>query len=343
MLSIAWVLLVVVGCSAANPRVQYAPRPAPLPVPSPPPKLDLSTLTARPMPMQRPQATSQDVEPPDPDEQETQKMQALEDAAQDAMRTVLDGRFHGAVHEWEFEDGEVYEVPTQVGATTTLQLEPGEQKIDGNEESDVLFGNSRGWGKHQYVQSGDAHGRLVWSIVIRPDKPGPDADVTIFTNLRTLHLWLRRVEQGDPYVRRVRLRMLKLERQQLMAEHREREALKIAAPALPSLSPAKDQGAGCTSANYEIEVIDGDPSWVPTTVWRQCEGDIAKVHIQFPANVRWSKVPALSNDGAVATHRYDSKQHVMHVDGLFRKAILQLGSDKDGYERVRIRALRDTP
>lgn len=319
-------LVVGIGCgSTETPRPQYAPR-RPTAFSPPPPQLDLSTLTRRPVPLEPLEAS--DPDPNDEEDPEFEKSVVAGDAIDDAVRTVLDGSFKGAVHEWPYREGDVYEILTQVAATTTVQLEPGEEKT-----APVMIGNARGWGETQYVQTGDSHGHLVRSIVFRPEKRGPDTDVTIFTNFRTLHILMRRVEPEEPYVRRVRFRMLELEREQLITQQQEREELKHVA------SKAVDEG--CTSAQYEIEVAEGNPSWVPTMVWRTCDGDVAKVHIQFRPDVRWSKIPGLATDGGIASYRYDPKEHVMHADGVFRRAMLTLGSDKDGFERVRIRALRE--
>lgn len=321
-----FVTLLLAGCGGTPRVVQYAP--------------PMQHEAFRPPPVVR----LDDVSPPfrrdplaavDHDVLAASKAGAIEkdphalirEANAEAYTEPEEGEAEGHTQVYLYKPELEYPVYACAERNVVIQLAPGE-RMSGEPD----MGNSKGW-SHLAKTSGDGHGHIVNVVLFRPKREGmPRQYAQIFTNVGPYYLELNVLPSDETAcMRAVRWRHPDLEMQQLVTDEEKREEVK---------SKGESDG-GCTSANYEIEVIEGSPRWVPTLVWRACDGDHAKVHIQFRGDVAWSKVPAFMCDGGVCDYRYVAEDHVIIVDNLFNRGLLKMGSKETGYEKVLISALKD--
>lgn len=244
-----------------------------------------------------------------------------------------EGDADGNTQTYDYERSHSFRVYGCYKEEIDVMFAPGETIVESLGDKDhqqrVL---AKGW-RHGFTQSGDDDGHIVQVMVIRPiDESTGVRKMHVHTNVGPYTFLLEVLPRDETRcMDRVRFRHPKRELQRLVAEDEQRKDV---------AQKAKFDG-GCTSANYEIEVTEGSPRWVPTLVWRTCEGDHARVHIQFRADVAWSKIPAFMSDGGVVDYRYIPEDKVIVVDGLFTRGLLKLGSKEQGYERVAIRALKE--
>lgn len=232
----------------------------------------------------------------------------------------------GYTRVYEYDPDQEFEIYGCQKQDIRVVLAPGEHfNIDGRKNI------AKGW-KHSLTQAGDNHGAIVEVVILKQVAVGQGVQHAWFaTNIGDYGLALYPGEEAETRcMRKVRFRHPERELHRLLADQEEHEE-----------DTAKASSGGCASANYEIESLEGSPKWIPTMVWRTCDGDAAKVHIQFPADVAWSKIPAFMCDGGTCDYRYVAEDHVMIVDNLFSRGLLKMGSKETGYERVSIRALKD--
>jgi type IV secretory pathway VirB9-like protein len=251
----------------------------------------------------------------------------MREANADAYTAPEEGEAEGHTQVYLYAAEKEFPVYACAKRNVVLQLAPGEH-VSGEPD----MGNSRGW-SHLQKQSGDGHGNIVEVVLFRPAREDLDRQYAqIFTNVGPYYLELNVLATDETScMRAVRWRHPERELQRLIADDDQRKDVKTKSA----------ETHGCVSANYEIEILEGSPRWVPTFVWRTCDGDHARVHIQFNGDVSWSKIPSLKSDGGVVDYQYVPEDHVMVVEGLFTRGLLSLGSKEQGYERVSIRALKD--
>lgn len=314
--------LLLVGCGTTR-VVQYAP-----PIRSdirPPPIVRLDDVSPA---FQRDPLAMVDHDVPVPQEaaKGPDSRGVVSQANADADTDPLDAESVGHTQVYLYNPDRQYKVYACAEQIVVLQFAPGEVM-----NGEPTMGNRSGW-SHGKKMSGDGRGHTVQMLEFRPARSGLTTQFSqVFTSVGPYFLELNVLPTGETScMRAVRWRHPERELQRLIADDQQRDAIKQEASA-----------SGCTSANYEIEVVDGSPRWVPTLVWRTCDGDHARVHIQFRGDTAWSKIPALKTDGGVVDYRYVPEDHVMVVDGLFTKAVLSLGSTGQGYERVLIQALKE--
>lgn len=330
-----WLLftLALAGCGGQPRVIQYAP-PMPRQGDRPPPVVRLDDVS----PEFRRNITDvvdHDVLAP---KQQAAKQKApytvIADGKRDADTVPEEGDVSGNTQVYEYQRDRNFRVVGCFKEDVEIMFAPGERIVESmieHKEKEPLLRLVRGW-DYSFTQSGDGDGHIVQVMVLKP--------ISEETQLRKLNVhtsvgpytFLLEVLPRDEIrcMDRVRFRHPKRELDQLIADDVQRKDV-----------AQKAASDGCTSANYEIEVLEGSPSWVPTLVWRTCDGDHARVHIQFRADVAWSKIPALKVDGGVAEYRYVPEGHVMVYENLFSVAVLKLGSKEQGYERVVIRALKE--
>lgn len=314
-------LLMISGCGTTK-IVQYQP---PMRVSeAPPPRVDLGDVSK---PFQRDAMYMADHLDQQPAPAAKDARAVLGDANRDAEDDVEEGGNEGYTYVYAYDPDREFDVYGCYMETVRIQLAVGEQF-----HSDGRRVIAKGW-SYSTTKTGDNHGNIVEVLLLQQvaQRPG------------TQHAWWTtnvgqygiKLQAGEPEetkcMRSIRFRHPQRELNQLIADRQQREEIKA-------------QGVsdgGCTSANYEIEVKEGSPRWVPTIVWRTCEGDHARVHIQFRGDVAWRRIPALKSDGGVVDYRYVPEDHVMVVDGLFNRAVLSLGSRETGYEKVEIHALKE--
>lgn len=329
-----WLLftLALAGCGGQPRVIQYAP-PMPRQRDLPPPIVSLDDVS----PEFRRDPMSMVDHRNDPVHQDGAKGKdphlVIAEGKREADTEPEDGDASGNTQVYRYERDRSFRVYGCYKESVEIMFAPGERVVEsmGEYKEDKPQRLVKGW-DHGFTESGDGAGHIVQVMVLRP--------ITEDTQLRKLNVHtsvgpytlLLEVLPRDEIrcMGRVRFRHPKRELDQLIADDVQRKDI-----------AAKAAASGCASANYEIEPLEGSPSWIPTLVWRTCDGDHARVHIQFRADVAWSKIPALKVDGGVAEYRYVPEDHVMIYEGLFSVAVLKLGSKEQGYERVVIRALKE--
>lgn len=208
-----------------------------------------------------------------------------------------------------------------------IQFAPGEHMT-----RRIGFGNSTGW-SDAVARTGDGHGQVVDVLVLRPKNSDMGRQYAqVFTNVGPYYLELNVLREDEKACMRA-----------VRWNHPERELLKLMASADKAEDDAEPVAPPARmSMQYEIEVLDGSPRWTPVSVARITRGDRAEVVIQFPSNVAWSKVPGFKCDNGLCDYRYVPEDHTIVVPGTFTRAVLSLGSKEQGYERVLIRALKES-
>ena len=321
----------LVGCGGAPRIVQYA-QPMATERRGPPPVISLDDVSP-PFRRDALAMVDNDVLPkPGPVGATAKDPHALIGEANRAADTEPEeGEADGNTQTYDYERSHSFRVYGCYMRTIDIMFSPGEIVVESTRE-DAPRTLTKGW-QHAFTQSGDGNGHMVQVMQIRPLAEIKDVRwMKVHTTVGPYTFLLEVLPPDETRcMDTVRFRHPKRELKRLIAEEDQREDVKRKG----------DADGGCTSANYEIEIVDGSPRWVPTLVWRTCEGDHASVHIQFRADVAWSKIPALKSDGGLVHYRYVPEDHVMVVDGLFSRAVLSLGSKEQGYERVVIRALKE--
>lgn len=326
--------LILAGCGGQPRVVQYAP-PMPRQGDRPPPTVDLSDVSP---PFRRDPLSMVDHDVlPQPEQKGAKDKDPhllIAEANREADTEPEDGDVEGNTQTYRYRLDGRFRVYGCFKEQVEIMFAPGERVVesmnDGKEERRGRL--VKGW-DHGFTESGDNAGHIVQVMVLKPiaEEPGL-RKLTVHTSVGPYTFLLEVLPRDElRCMDRVRFRHPKRELERLEAEEAQRDDV--------AKKAALD--GGCSSANYEIEVIEGSPHWVPTIVWRTCDGEHARVHIQFRPDVAWSKIPALKVDGGVADYRYVAEDHVMIYEGLFSSAVLKLGSEAQGYERVWIRALKE--
>lgn len=316
----------LVGCGGGAPRVvQYA---QPMRVHEEPPPIVRLDDVSPPFRRDLSDVVDHDVlRQPEPQAGAKDPHALIAEANKDAYTPPEEGEAEGHTQVYVYAPEKEFPVYACAARNVVLQLAPGEVMA-----GQPAMGNSKGW-KQEAIKTGDGHGHIVEAVIFRPAREDmPRQYAQIFTNVGPYYLELNVLPSDETAcMQAVRWRHPEREMQQLRDDAQQRDDV--------DAKSATD--GGCSSANYEIEVLEGSPRWVPTLVWRTCEGDHARIHIQFRGDVAWSKIPALKSDGGVVDYRYIPEDHVMVVDGLFTRGLLSLGSKETGYEKVSIRALKE--
>jgi type IV secretory pathway VirB9-like protein len=237
-----------------------------------------------------------------------------------------EGDCEGGLCKYRFRKGEEYLVYGCWRTDVLIELAPGEKYQD-----DQRKFIAPGW-RHERTEAGDTRGNIVEVIVLRQKTDSPGVQKAWFTtNVGTYYL---RLEAADPDEGRCM--------RGLTFMHPQRELKRLMADAERSAERETDASpASMLTAQYTIQVIEGSPSWVPTAVIGQMTGDRAGVVIQFPPSVAWSSSPTIKTDGGVNDCRWIPETHTIACDNLFRKAVVKMGSEATGYERVLIRKARE--
>jgi type IV secretion system protein VirB9 len=265
----------------------------------------------------------------------------ISEANRDAYTEPEEGGAEGHTHVYVYDPDREYSVYACAKEDVMIRLASGERLLSTpilwnpeTKSSNGQTGNNGPWG-HIVAKSGDGHGQEIEVLLVRPKRAGiPKTRMRLLTNVGPYTLELNVVPADEQCMRSVRFRhpQHELNLLALEAEQTEQTQAKVAAKA----------GDGCTSANYHIEVMEGSPAWVPTMVWRECEGDHAMVHIQFPPDIGRSQIPTLLiRQGQLVHPRFNKQTKVMTVDTLFAHAKLQMGDKERGYEIVGIHALKE--
>jgi hypothetical protein len=191
------------------------------------------------------------------------------------------------------------------------------------------------------VMAGDGKGGTVAHLYLRPNNELVGRQyLHLATNIGPYRLRLEVLPTDDPScMTAVRWRHPQFELKRLQAE----QARRLRADELDSeVSAADDESRDitCASGQYEVQVAEGSPRWVPTQVSHVCVGDHPRVTIQFPREVAWTQWPTFAADGGVTGCRVVSEDYTIVCDHLFSGAMLALESQGRS-ERVYIRRLKE--
>jgi type IV secretory pathway VirB9-like protein len=246
-----------------------------------------------------------------------------------------EGEADGNTQTYDYERSHSFRIYACYMESIDVMFAPGETVVESlGDKDDQQRTLAKGW-RHGFTQSGDDNGHIVQVMVLRPIAENTGLRrMKVHTNVGPYTFLLEVLPREESRcMDTVRFRHPKRELKRLIAEEDEGVRAKQRA----------DLGPGCTSMNYEVEVIEGSPRWTPTGVVRTCEGDHAKITIQFPRDVTFagSKAPGFLCDGGVCDYRFVPEEKTIVYDGVFTTAVLKLGSKEQGYERVAIHALKE--
>jgi type IV secretory pathway VirB9-like protein len=316
------VALLLTGCGTTK-IVQYAP---PMRAEfKPEPSLDLSDVS-KPFRRDPLAMVDHDVLVAQQTAKEPDAHALVTEANADADTDPRDAEAVGHTQVYVYDPDKQFAVYACAAQIVVLQLAPGEML-----SGEPTMGNRTGWAQPIKKTSGDGHGHLIEVLEFRPARPGLGTQLAqLFTNVGPYFLELNVLPPGETScMRAVRWRHPDRELQRLVADESARKAA-----AEPAAQPRM-------SMQYDVEVLEGSPKWVPLSVARIVNGDHAQVVIQLPQRVALSKIPGFLCDNGVCSYRYVPDDHTIIVDGLFNTGVLKMGSKETGYERVVIRALKE--
>jgi type IV secretion system protein VirB9 len=254
-----------------------------------------------------------------------------------AVRTASEGRFMNASLVQPFTDNMIYEVKVQVGRLTTIRLEPGEDitSLEASDSSTLQFATSQ-------VGRGST---LSHVIVLKPSAEFETNNLQIVTTRRLYLIDLVMADPGSEAYHRmvqwsyptIRLPIEPLQPMMTASAVAQYGAAQAQAPAgyqpeMPQLASAAPgstpRPARLWDLNFGYVVSGPDVPWKPITVY----DDGAKTVIRFSPEILARKAPALfviDLEGAVEAVNYRVRGSSYVVDGLFDRAALQLGQDRE--------------
>ena len=208
--------------------------------------------------------------------------------------------------------------------TTDIQLQPGETITD------VAMGDSERW-MATPAASGDPR-NPVPHLAVKPQLPGIETNLTIYTTRHIYHLILRArghaMQEVEFYYPDELLAAMK------QADAAAADAKQAAIdPPVESDDVVKVANVDPAQLNFSYRVAGGNVPWKPIRAF----DDGSHVYIQMPSGMKTSDAPALLIDAGggtqMVTYRVEGNYYV--VDRLFSNAILVSGVGRD-QDRVTI-------
>lgn len=210
--------------------------------------------------------------------------------------------------------------------TTDIQLQPGETITD------VAMGDTERW-MATPAASGDPR-NPVPHLSLKPQTPGIETNLTIYTTKHIYHLTLR--SRGSHAMREVEFYypdelLTAMKEADSVAMESKREA---ADPPGDSGSIVKVASVDPAQLNFAYAVAGGNVAWKPIRAF----DDGSHTYIQMPAGMKTSEAPALLVNAGSGTQmvNYRVEGNYYIVDRLFSDAILVSGVGR-GQDRVTIR------
>ena len=233
-----------------------------------------------------------------------------------AIRDSGDASLVGALHEFAYERGALYAIPTSPQRITDIALEPGETLLS------VSAGDTTRWVVGD-ARSGAGPGSQS-HVLVKPNAAGLATNLVIMTDRRVYHLELKSVGSGA--MASVAWRYPA----DLTLATNPPPPVPATAPAPPPFSPEK------LNLRYRI---DGDkPQWRPLAAF----DDGRQVFIELPEAIATLEAPPLyviGDDGPeLVNYRVAGRYYI--VDRLFTKAEMKLGA---GWGQKRVQIYRQTP
>jgi P-type conjugative transfer protein TrbG len=208
--------------------------------------------------------------------------------------------------------------------TTDIQLQPGETITD------VAMGDSERW-MATPAASGDPR-NPVPHLAVKPQLPGIETNLTIYTTKHIYHLILRSrghaMQEVEFYYPDELLAAMK------QADAAAADAKQVAIdPPADSDDVVKVANVDPAQLNFSYNVAGANVPWKPIRAF----DDGSHVYIQMPSGMKTSDAPALLIDAGAGTqmvnYRVEGNYYV--VDRLFSNAILVSGVGRD-QDRVTI-------
>jgi len=202
--------------------------------------------------------------------------------------------------------------------TTDIQLQPGETITD------VAMGDTERW-MATPAASGDPR-NPVPHLAVKPQLPGIETNLTIYTTKHIYHLILRSraraMQEVEFYYPDELLAAMK--EADAKAAKAKREAID---PPADSDNVVRVANADPAQLNFAYKVSGPNVPWKPVRAF----DDGAHVYIQMPAGMKTSEAPALLIDAGGGTqmvnYRVEGNYYV--VDRLFNQAILVSGVGRE--------------
>ena len=208
--------------------------------------------------------------------------------------------------------------------TTDIQLQPGETITD------VALGDTERW-MATPAASGDPR-NAVPHLAVKPQVPGIETNLTIYTTKHIYHLLLR---SGGRAMREVEFYypdelIAAMKEADSAATNFKQEAID---PPRDSNDSVKVAAADPAQINFAYTVAGPNVPWKPVRAF----DDGSHVYVQMPAGMKSSEAPALLINAGSGSQmvNYRVKGNYYVVDRLFSSAILVAGVGRD-QDRVTI-------
>lgn len=242
------------------------------------------------------------------------------DLVANANRTAAQGPdaavFFNAIQEYAYSPGMLYQIYSAPLHTTDIALQPGERHV-----GQVAMGDpvrwALGWTKSAERGVEQEH------VVLKPTVPGLHTNLTIHTNRRSYLLEIHSFK-NDTYMAAVKWRYPQDEVAKLVSETNEQfEQSKASAP----ITNPTD-----LNFHYALEILEGDPRWLPTQVF----DDGRKTYIRFPPNLSAREVPVLfvARNNEVQLVNYYPRGDFYVADRVFNVAELRVGQQQQEVVRI---------
>jgi type IV secretion system protein TrbG len=297
MRHVMWLAVVVlVGCATTEPMYQAPP------VPTPPPQPSAQEAPRVPSGLLVQQDLLQLMaSDPFPDVTVKEARQAVKGATTRALIRPNRGNMKRAVVIYPYQEGAVYEVWTKEHEPVDLVFSDPEEVTDVNKSDD--------WWDVQIKVVGEPPNRQ-YHVVITPKGPDLESTMQVFTSLAVYYL---KVTSSNPTA--------------MVAVRWKHPAYAKPLPKL--LNP------GLYYTDYDVEVVEGYPEWVPEAIWDT--GLDGHTLIKLPPRSKVQDIPALyvlTADGKGHVTNWEKRGDWYVVPRLFTRAELRLGHE--GAEVVRI-------
>lgn len=220
-----------------------------------------------------------------------------------ARRNPSDDKMVNAITEYEYTDGELYQVYTAPLFVTDIILQIGEVMT-----ASPKIGDAVRW-ILTTATSGSGSGKKT-HIQIKPKKGGLNTTLSVYTNRRAYRLELHSSE-GNAYMAELKW----------VYGDEERDQQPIYNNSSTEVDPKS------LNHGYTIEPVGEAPHWLPVAAF----DDGQKYYIQFPATIKArDELPALfvARDGKteIVNSRFDHGFYI--ADHLIDHAVLKYGSDQ---------------
>lgn len=216
----------------------------------------------------------------------------------------------GAIQQYPWSDGALFQIYTAPGQITDIALQEGEELVG---PGPVASGDTVRWIIGDTV-SGSGTARRV-HILVKPTRADIATNLIINTNRRTYHLELRATP--STYMASISWTYPQDELIALRAAETERERT---APIASNIN--------VTALNFRYNISGDRTDWRPVRVF----DDGRQLFVEFDEHIATSDMPplfVLDENGAVELVNYRVQGRYMIVDRLFDRAELRLGSGRN--------------